>query len=208
MKLHLIRHGESISNAEGRIQGHLEVPLSALGRRQAEAAAETLADLSLNAIYSSPLRRASETAEIIAARLNLPIRFDDLLKEINVGVFQGRMPSELQRLYPEEFARWKSEEFDFVLPGGESRRQILQRGREALKSIVAGGHRNAAIVSHGRILMTTAKDLLGMSQKNPPYSMQNGSITTLSYNNGKFGLVALDSVGHLRDIGLSGSGDL
>ena len=70
------------------------------------------------------------------------------------------------------------------------------------------GHQNVAIVSHGRILMTTIKDLLGMSLTAPPYSLQNGSITTLAYNDGKFKLVALDSIEHLHDIGLSGSGDL
>jgi broad specificity phosphatase PhoE len=210
MNLYLIRHGESMHNAVGRIQGHSDVRLSGLGRRQGAAAGEVLAGLPIDALYASPLRRARETAEIIAERLKLPICFDDRLKEVNVGIFQDQLRSELDRLYPEEFARWKSEDFDYVLPGGESRRQLLERGREAIRSIVAAGHRNAAIVSHGRILMTVVKDLLGLPLEKPPFSLQNGSITTLLYNESDktFALVVLDDVEHLRKVGLSGSGDL
>jgi broad specificity phosphatase PhoE len=208
MNLYLIRHGESVYNAEGRIQGHADIPLSELGRRQGAAAAEVLAGLSLDALYASPLRRAYETAEIIAARLKLPIRLDDRLKEINVGIFQSQLRAELDRLFPEEMARWTSEDLDYVVPGGESRRQLLERGRAALRSIAAAGHRNVGVVSHGRILMATIKDLLEIPQERPPYALQNGSITTLSYNEGKFAVVALDQVDHLQNIGLSGSGDL
>jgi broad specificity phosphatase PhoE len=208
MKLHLIRHGESVYNAEGRIQGHADIPLSELGCRQAEAAAEALARQPMEAIFASPLRRAAQTAEIIAKRLGLPVQFDDRLKEIDVGIFQGKLHSELERLYPQEIARWRSEDMDYAVPGGESRRQILQRGRSAFESILAEGRENVAIISHGRILMTTIKSLLGMPLTKPPFSLQNGSITTLSYNEGNFELISLDSVEHLRDIGLSGSGDL
>ena len=208
MILHLIRHGESVYNAEGRIQGHADIPLSELGCRQAEAAAEALAGQPLEAIFASPLRRAAQTAEIIAKRLGLPVKFDDRLKEIDVGIFQGKMHGELERIYPEEIARWRSEELDYAVPGGESRRQILYRGRAAFESILAEGRENVAIVSHGRILMTTIKDMLGLPLSKPPFSLQNGSITTLSYSEGKFELISLDCVDHLRDIGLSGSGDL
>jgi 2,3-bisphosphoglycerate-dependent phosphoglycerate mutase len=208
MNLYLIRHGESVYNAEGRIQGHSDVPLSELGRRQGVAAAEVLASLALDALFASPLQRAYETAEIIAARLKLPIRLDDRLKEIDVGIFQGLLRTELDNLYPAEIARWTSEDLDYVVPGGESRRQLVARGRAALRSIAEAGHRHAGVVSHGRVLMITLKDLVGLPLKKPPFALQNGSITTLSYNEGKFELVALDQVEHLRDVGFSGSGDL
>jgi broad specificity phosphatase PhoE len=197
-----------VYNAEGRVQGHSDVPLSDLGRQQAGAVAEVLAGLSLDALYASPLRRACETAEIVAARVELPIQLDDRLKEVNVGIFQAQLRSELNRLYPEEIARWTSEDLDYVVPGGESRRQLVHRGREALMSIVAAGHQSVGIVSHGRILMTTIKDLIGIPPQKPPFALQNGSITTLSYNEGKFEIVTLDQIDHLREVGLSGSGDL
>jgi 2,3-bisphosphoglycerate-dependent phosphoglycerate mutase len=208
MKLYLIRHGESVYNAEGRIQGHSDVPLSELGRRQGVAVAEVLANRAIDALYCSPLQRAYEMAEIIARRLKLPIRLDDRLKEINVGVFQGRLRTELDRLNPAEIACWTSEDLDYVVPGGESRRQLVARGRAALRSIMEAGHRHAGVVSLGRVLMITLKDLVGLPLETPPYALQNGSITTLSYNEGKFELVALDQVEHLCDVGFSGSGDL
>jgi broad specificity phosphatase PhoE len=208
--LYLIRHGESRHNAVGRIQGHSDVSLSDLGRRQASAVAESLAGKAIDVLHASPLRRARETAEALAERLRLPIRFDDRLKEVNVGIFQDCLRSELESLHPEEFARWKSEDFDYVIPRGESRRQMLERGREVLGAIVEAGGQSAAIVSHGRILMTIIKDLLGIPLEKPPFSLQNGSITTLTFDvkEKTFALVALDDVEHLRDVGLSGSGDL
>jgi probable phosphoglycerate mutase len=208
MKLHLIRHGESVYNAEGRIQGHADIPLSELGCRQAEATAEALAGQPIDAIYASPLRRAAQTAAIIAKRLGLPIQFNEQLKEINVGIFQGKIHAELEREYPVEIARWRSEEMDYAVPGGESRRQLLARGWAAFEAIIAESRENVVVVSHGRILMTTIKALLGMPLTEPPFSLQNGSITTLSYREGQFELIALDRIDHLRSIGLSGSGDL
>ena len=90
MIVHCVRHGESEFNSEGRVQGHLDVPLSALGRRQAAAVATALAAETSEIIFASPLRRARETAEIIARQLGLLIETDPRLKEINVGIFQGK----------------------------------------------------------------------------------------------------------------------
>jgi broad specificity phosphatase PhoE len=209
MLLYLIRHGESVYNAEGRIQGHSSVPLSELGWRQGEAVAEVLAKEPIDALYSSPLPRAHQTAEILAARLKLPIHSDDRLKEVNVGIFQGQLRCELEKTYPAELARWVSEELDYTLPGGESRRQLIERGRAALLEIVQHDHQHVAVVSHGRLLMVTLKSLLGMPFTQPPFSLQNGSITTIKYNAvGRFELVSLDQVRHLRGVGLSGGGDL
>jgi 2,3-bisphosphoglycerate-dependent phosphoglycerate mutase len=209
MLLYLIRHGESVFNAEGRIQGHSDVPLSELGRRQGQAVADALAGRPIDALYSSPLPRAYQTAEILAARLNLPILTDDRLKEVNVGVFQGQLRWELNQKYPEEMARWVSEDLDYALPQGETRRQLIERGRAALQEIVVQKHRQVAVVSHGRLLMMTLKSLLALPLKQPPFSLQNGSITTIKYHAaGRFELAAMDQVEHLRNVGLSGSGDL
>ncbi len=209
MILYCVRHGESVYNAEGRIQGRLDVPLSELGRRQSAAAAAALAGLPIDALYASPLRRAMETAEIIADALALTVQTDDRLMEINVGVFADKHPSELAELWPQALARWKSEDLDFVIPGGESRRQVIARGRAALQEIAAAGRQAAIIVSHGRLLTCTLKDILAIPAGQPPFSLQNASITTLSADgNGRCELLALDQVDHLRGLDLSGLGDL
>lgn len=208
MILHCIRHGESTFNAEGRVQGHLDVRLSDLGRRQAEAAAQALAGQRVEVVHASPLQRALETAHIVAQVFNVAVRTDPRLKEINVGVFQGRLRSEIHQLYPKEIALWDSEDLDYVVPGGESRNQLKERGLAAFRSIIEAGHQQAVLVSHGRLLVTTLKALLNIPAQAPPFSLQNGSITTLAVDDGKIDLLTLDSTAHLRHVGLSGKGDL
>jgi broad specificity phosphatase PhoE len=209
MLLYCVRHGESLYNAEGRVQGQSDVALSQFGRRQGEAIAAALAQRPLDAIYSSPLCRALETAEEVARRTGLPVCTDPRLKEVNAGVFQDRLREEIEREFPEELARWQSEDLDYVIPGGESRRQLIARGRAALESIARQQHRHAAVIAHGRLLIVALKDLLGLGPEPPPRSLQNGSITTLRFGaRGQFEVLAWDRVEHLDGVGLGGSGDL
>jgi broad specificity phosphatase PhoE len=209
MWLYCVRHGESVHNAEGRIQGQLDVPLSDFGRRQGEAIAEALAALPIDAIYASPLLRALETAQIVARRLNLPIRIDDRLKEINVGVFQNRLRSEVAQLYPDEFARWTSGEPDFAVPGGESRRELQVRGCAAFRDIVAAGHQHAAIIAHGRLLVVALAALVPIPAGPASPSLENASITTIRYHGEeRWTLTAYNQVEHLSSVGLTGAGDL
>jgi probable phosphoglycerate mutase len=207
--LYLIRHGESTYNAEGRIQGQSDVALSELGRRQSAAVAEALATVPIDAVYSSPLHRAMETAQAIAAPHGLPVQSDPRLMEIDVGVFQDRLRSELADAYPLEFARWLGGDEDFAIPGGESRRQLANRGCAAIRSIIAAGHCHAVVVTHGGLLSATLRTLLDMSEPLPPFSLQNGSITRVSVDpQGQCRLSTLNDVDHLRAVGVSRGGDL
>ncbi len=209
MDLYLIRHGESVSNAEGRIQGQLDVPLSDFGRRQAEAIAERLGGESIEAIISSPLKRAWETAEVSSRRLGLPIISEPRLKEINVGIFQGKTREELKRTHAKELELWHSEDLDFVVPGGESRRQLIARAEEALGDAAKLPYKRIAVFAHGRLLIGVVKHISNMSPKEPPFSLQNGSITIVTAGpEGTFTLRAMDQISHLREVGLSGSGDI
>jgi broad specificity phosphatase PhoE len=207
--LYLVRHGESTFNAEGRIQGQAEAPLSELGRRQSLAVADVLAVMPIEAIYSSPLRRALETAECIAAGCRLTVETDPRLKELDAGVFEGKLRSDLAAAYPAELARWLGGDEDFAIPGGESRRQLARRGCDAFRSIVAAGHMQVVVVTHGGLLSATLRELLDMPQPLPPFSLKNGSITRLLVDaQGRFSLVELNNIEHLRAIGASRGGDL
>jgi broad specificity phosphatase PhoE len=210
MILFCIRHGESNYNVQGRIQGRSDLPeLSELGRAQSRAVAEALASSGIGAIYASPSRRAWQTAEVIAARVGLPILPDPRLMEVHVGEFQERMRSELDREFPGELARWSSGDPDARLPGGESRRELAARGREAFAAIAQAGHHRAAVVSHGGLLVTTIKALLGIPFPEPPLALQNGSISRLALDAaGSVELLAMDESAHLAQLRPSGIGDL
>ncbi len=209
MKLYLIRHGESTYNAEGRIQGQSDVPLSELGRRQSRAVAEAMADVPADAVYSSPLQRALAVAKDIAAEHGLPVRTDPKLKEICVGVFQDRLRSELEAEYPDDLARWLSGDEDFAIPGGESRRQLADRGCEAIRLIAANGHRTAVVVAHGGVLVATLRRLIDLPRPLSPFSLRNCSITKLTADGqGRFCLESLDEVEHLQRVGVSQGKDL
>lgn len=210
MILYCIRHGETTYNAEGRLQGQSDIPvLSPLGRRQSEATARALIGKPIEALYASPLRRAYETAEIIAKGLPLEIRTDPRLKEINVGVFQNQLRADLEKHQAEALRQWLSGRPEYVIPGGESRAQLACRGREAFESIFRSGHENVVVVAHGGLLVSTIKSLLSIPLQDPPLALENCSITTLSRSSdGRVELVAFNQIEHIADIGHGGIGDL
>jgi broad specificity phosphatase PhoE len=209
MLLYLVRHGETTYNAEHRIQGQSDAPLSESGRRQSRAVADAMAACSIDAVYASPLRRALETAQNTADRHRLTVQTDPRLMELDAGVFEGHLRSELADVYPEELARWLSGEADFAIPGGESRRQLIQRGCDAIRSIAAAAHRQAVVVAHGGLLTVVLRALLNMQEPLPPFGLKNGSITRLAVDDReRFSLLALNEIEHLADIGVGKGGDL
>lgn len=207
--LYLVRHGESVYNAEGRVQGQSDIPLSPLGEEQSEAVAEALARVPVTVIYSSPLLRARQTAERIAARHGLPILFDDRLKELHAGIFQGKLRRELQELFPEEYAAWSSGDPHYVIPGGQSRQQVRDRGEAVLRDIAVRHTGHTVVVGHGALFRFAMAALLAGNDvlEFPP--LANGSITILAYDgDGRFRLIAYNQVEHLRHLGPASLGDL
>lgn len=210
MILYCVRHGESEYNAERRIQGQTNIGLSELGRRQAEAIAAALAPRPIQAIFSSPLARAYETARPLAERKGLPIETDDRLKEIHAGIFQGLLWSEIERTHPEQAKRWIAQEPDFVIPGGESRRALMTRGRAALEAIRETGYEQVAVIAHGGVLTAALKALLEIPAERNPFSLFNGSISRLDWGP-RLKLVTLNEMEHLRGVNQgheSSAGDL
>jgi broad specificity phosphatase PhoE len=197
MLFYLIRHGESLYNAEGRIQGQSDVALSPAGLLQAQAIADALAGEAIDAVFASPLRRAKQTAEPIAARLGVDIRCDDRLKEIHAGIFQGLLWNEIEAKFPEAARPWREQQPDFVIPGGESRRALMERGRSAFESIRETPFHRVAVVSHGGILAAALKSLLCIPAELNPFSLYNASISVLAWN-GRIKLLSLNQLEHLR----------
>jgi broad specificity phosphatase PhoE len=202
MIFYLIRHGESLYNAEGRIQGQSDVALSPLGLRQAQAIADALADEAIDALFASPLRRAMATAAPIAARLGLSIHCDDRLKEIHAGIFQGLLWEEIESKFPDAARPWREQQPDFVIPGGESRRDLMERGRAVFELIRESAFRRVAVVSHGGILAAALKALLRIPAEINPFSLYNASISVLAWND-RIKLLSLNQLEHLRAAGLA-----
>ncbi|HEX4131285.1 MAG TPA: histidine phosphatase family protein [Pirellulales bacterium] len=196
MLLYLIRHGESLFNAEQRIQGQLDTQLSPLGIRQSQAIAESFRGKPIAAVYCSPLARARGTAEPLARLLGVELRTDEQLKEINAGVFQGHVWSEIFAQWPEAAAAWKAQDPDFRIPGGESRRDLMTRGRAALESIRETGLPQVAVVAHGGVLTAALKALLEIPAGRNPFLLYNGSISMAEWNQ-QFKLITLNQMEHL-----------
>ena len=148
-KLLLVRHGETDWNAEGRLQGQTDRPLSDYGRRQAQQLADELGSEEFEAIYSSDLIRARETAEIIARRLELPVKLDPDLREKDWGTWEGLTSVERDRV---EFA-------------GESTEAHQQRILEALRRIAERHPRDGVVlvVTHGGSMRRVQTAAMGMA---------------------------------------------
>jgi broad specificity phosphatase PhoE len=144
----LARHGETDWNREGRFQGHADPPLNDTGRAQAARLAVELADVELAAVYSSPLRRALETAEVVAAAHDLtPIPLD-ALREVDVGSWQGLTRPEIETRFPDQFARWLDYEQGWA--DGETYEEMSQRVVAALLELaVEHGGKQILAVTHG-----------------------------------------------------------
>jgi 2,3-bisphosphoglycerate-dependent phosphoglycerate mutase len=206
MILYCVRHGETVFNAAGRIQGQTDSELSDLGRRQCQAVAAFFAQQPIEAIYSSPLRRAREGAQCVAEQLSLPVREDDRLMEIHAGVFQGLDWKDIEVRYPREAAAWRTQDPDFRIPEGESRRDLMHRVAAALADIRETGHRQVVVVAHGGSLAAGLKALLEIPAQRNPFSLGNGSISKLAWDH-DVKLLALNLIDHLHGV-LGGGGDL
>ena len=147
----LVRHGETDDNAADRFQGQLDTRLNDRGREQARALARALADEGLRALYSSPLARARETAEIVGAVLGLDPVFDERLMEADSGDWSGRLYADIIAERPGAFDAWRAADPAFRFPNGESVAEQAARVAAALLD-VRGGPLPAVVVCHGGVI--------------------------------------------------------
>jgi 2,3-bisphosphoglycerate-dependent phosphoglycerate mutase len=147
----LVRHGETDDNAADRFQGQLDTRLNDRGREQARALARLLAPEGLRAMYSSPLLRACETAEIIGARLGLQPVLDARLMEADSGDWSGRLYAEIIGAQPGSFDAWRAADPAFRFPNGESVAEQAARVAAALSDVRAGPL-PAVVVCHGGVI--------------------------------------------------------
>ena len=163
----LIRHGEPCSESRGRCYGQLDIELSLEGRRQLQAVAGKLSEEPICVIYSSPRRRALESASILAERLHCSVRTEEQFREIDFGDFEGKLYDDIAQEYPKIYRQWMEHPTETQFPNGESFVQMQTRVVDAAYKLYARHHgETIAIVSHGgvnRILLAT---VLGVSNTN------------------------------------------
>lgn len=149
----LIRHGETDWNREGRYQGQSDVPLNETGRRQAAAAARSLDGATLEAVYTSDLQRARDTAQAVAAASGAPLVEDPRLREVDQGEWEGQLFEDIRVRDAARVAARRRDPLGVPPPGGETVLELRARALAALDEIVrrhpAG---RVAIVSHGLTL--------------------------------------------------------
>lgn len=155
MQLHLVRHGQTRWNAEGRIQGQLDSTLDELGREQAASLAPKIAELGLEAVYCSTSKRTRETAALALDPPFPDIVYRDELREICLGAWQGRMWDDVQHEAPDQVEHLRAVSPGFAVEGAESYVDIQQRGVRAIERIIAEAAAEVVlVVSHGALLKT------------------------------------------------------
>ncbi len=163
VRLLLVRHGESEWNRASRYAGQRDVPLSELGQAQAVRLAERLHDEPLDAICTSPLRRAHDTAAAIASRKRMPVMIEPRLMEINHGLWEGLGAQEVERRFPGQYALWRMEPQRAIMPEGESLAALARRAAEALSDLLSAFPRGKiAICSHDAVLRVLLLQALGL----------------------------------------------
>lgn len=186
MKLLLIRHAQSTGNAEGRLQGQSDWPLSDLGREQARALARRLArgEWAISAVYASDQSRALQTAEILAASLGLAVTVDERLREYHFGVLNGIVWRDVEHLYPEIWRGFYEERRWLPVPEEEGAEPFRSRLAAAVDDIT-GRHGEAgvvAVVTHGGSLGMLTAHLLGMPARRPqPFQFHNASLSAVDF---------------------------
>ncbi|HUJ85936.1 MAG TPA: histidine phosphatase family protein [Burkholderiales bacterium] len=199
-RLCLVRHGETAWNAEGRVQGQLDVPLSEVGHAQARAVAAALALERFDAIYASDLARVRQTAAPAAARLGLPVALDAALRERHYGMFERLTYAEVKQRYPAEYARFrdKDPEFDFVT--GESLAGFAARALECVERLAARHAGQSILVfTHGGVLEMVYRRATGMTLSSPrEFEIPNAALNRVEALCGEWRVTAWAEIAHLE----------
>jgi probable phosphoglycerate mutase len=204
--LMIIRHGETEWNRDLRFQGHGDSPLTGVGRAQAQALAERLADAPIDRLISSDLGRTRETAGYIATATGLEPTTDPRLRERHYGPFEGLTIPEIEVRHPEAYARFRTDDPEYVLPGGESHRQHYERNVGFFKAYVKDHPgTTAALVAHGGVLDSVFRFVARLPLNQPRcYLVPNTSLTVVKhgrfYGTLRWVMETWGDVSHLKGI--------
>lgn len=198
--IYFIRHGETDWNAEGRWQGHADVPLNDIGRRQAQLMAQRIQrdGVQFDAIYSSDLARAFQTAWELGAQVRVPVQLLPPLREIDIGAWSGLTTAEIQQQFPVE-ARLMEEGQDVPRGGAETLASLMRRIVDVVEA-TARRHagKTLAMVTHGGCIRAALSHALQPDGWASLPHIGNTSITVINCSGGKWKVLRINDVAHLE----------
>jgi broad specificity phosphatase PhoE len=199
-----VRHGETAWNREKIFRGRMDVALDELGIRQAEALARYLSEQNLQAIYSSPLKRAFETANRIARYQQVPVQAVEGLIDIDYGEWQSLSEQEVKRRYPALYEEWCNNPHRVTIPGGENLEDVKERAVRVVNEAVSKHQGNVVLVSHRVVNKVLICFLLGLDNSHFWNIRQDVcGVTIFEHRHGRFILTRHNDTSHLR--GLQGA---
>ena len=198
MKLILVRHGETLWNKENKIQGITDIGLNERGIEQAEKLAYSLQKEELDAIITSPLRRAYDTAQAIGKYHNISIKVEEDLQELNAGELEGLTWPELAR-YPEFLGKWKLDPSSVAIPKGESLVEVQNRVWPVIQRI-SETSQSALIVSHSFVIITILCKIQNLNLSHAAnLRIGAASKTCVNIENGSGSVLYFNDTAHLCD---------
>ncbi len=201
VKLILARHGETVWNVEKIYRGRKDVNLDEVGIRQAELLGNYLSNWELTTIYSSPLRRAIETANIIARYQKIGVHVADGLIDINYGEWQALPEQEVKRLYPTLHNDWHNNPHRVRMPGGESLEDVRKRAIEVVNDVLSKYQGSVVLISHRVVIKVLICSLLGLDNSHFWNVKQDvGGITIFNYVDERLVLTKHNDTSHLKEL--------
>ena len=203
MRLTILRHGETDWNASQRIQGQQDVPLNERGLAQAQAAAAYLQTQDFDALYSSDLRRAVDSALPVSRALNVSIQTDKNLREWKLGILEGLLRTEAAEQHPQVYQIYNQQQPDGLIPQGETIRERYQRSTQAIEALCAKHpEQQVLLVTHGGILDNWYRYVNQIPLEAPrDWVLNNAGISQFEKHQGQWSMLTWSETGHLADIG-------
>ena len=197
----LARHGETEWNVGEIFRGTIDVELNETGIKQAELLAEYLSDLKIDAIYSSPLKRALKTAEMIAGYHKLNVEIAPGLTDLDYGEWQGLPHQEVKDKYKELYAEWIKNPHQVKMPAGESLNEVRNRAIDVVDEVIAKYEGTVVLTSHRVVNKVLICALLGLDNSHFwNIKLDTCAITTFIYENERFILTKHNDTSHLKPI--------
>lgn len=201
-EIYLIRHGQTAWNREEIFRGRTDVPLDETGRKQAELAGFYFKEVKIDAIYSSPLSRAWQTAEKIAELHGLQVQPLQGIIDMSFGEWEGHPHQEVKRMDPETYRLWREEPHLAKLPGGETLDDVRERAMGALEEVVrVHPEGTIVLVSHRVVNKVLLCGILGLDNSHFWQIIQDTTaINLIRYHKGRYYLVLMNETCHLKPL--------